>query len=353
VVWSVIYGVLGVLWSLGVPGFPFGEGDLPGARDESILGTARAASTAPVIAALCFAAAVVAVLLTRAPRPRAARAALVVLGSGVAATLLLVIPDARPLAALAYAPFALVAAPFGLLPVSYFDKALPWPVMNLLICQLGGLLWAGATVAYRRRTQGACGNCGRGAHRPAGWKSAASAARWGRPAAWVAFALPLFYAVVRWAWVFRLRLGISPSELRELHETGMVWAGAYLASFAALGGVLALGLSYRWGERWPRWVIGLAGRRVPPALPLGAATTVTVALIALGGMTIRTTDWTNVTGWLGNPLFYLPGWGVALGVATLAYRLRTRGRCRVCGRDDDAARPATPRRGVRGARVTH
>ncbi len=174
---------------------------------------------------------------------RAGRAALTLAGGAAAAFLLLVIPDQRPLTALAYAPFALVAAPFGLLPVSYFDVA--------------------------------------------------------------------------------------------LRASGLVWAGAYLATFAALGGCPVLGLTYRWGEIWPRWVIGLAGRRVPPALPIGAATTVAAALAATGGVIIRVTDWTDVAGWLGNPLFYLPVWAVALGVATLAYRLRTRGRCRACGRGED------------------
>lgn len=33
----------------------------------------------------------------------------------------------------------------------------------------------------------------------------------------------------------------------------------------------------------------------------------------------------------GIPLLALPIWGAALGVATLAYYLRRRGRCRACG----------------------
>lgn len=336
--WSLGYGILGLLWSLGVPGFPFGEGDVPDARAESIMGATHAQSAAPVIAALGLAGAVVAILLARtgirATGNRFLRAIPVAVGGAIAATLLLIIPDARPLTALAYAPVALVTAPFDLIPVSYFDKALPWPVQNLLIIQLGGLLWAGATLAYHRRIRGACGSCGRAPHHPAGWTSAASAARWGRVVAWFAFVLPLFYSVMRWSWAIGIPFGLSRDELRELQATGMLWAGAYLATFAALGGVLVLGLTYRWGEIWPRWIPGLAGRRVPPAFPIGAASTVTVALTATSGMIIRITDWTDASASFGNPLIYLPIWGAALGAATLAYRLRTRGQCRACGRGE-------------------
>lgn len=333
-VWSLGYGVLGLLWSLGVPGFPFGEGDIPDARAESLLGTARAGQTAPVIAASGLAGAVIAVLLARAHGGRVARTVLTVCGTAAAVTLLLLIPDQRPLVALAYAPIALLAAPFGLFPVDYFDKALPWPVVNLLVCQIGGLLWAGAVLAHHRRAARACTHCGRADHRRTTWARAASAARWGRVAAYAGLVLPLFYAVVRWGWALGIPVGISPAQLSEMQESGLVWAGAYLATFAAAGGVLVLGLTHRWGEIWPRWVPGLAGRRVPPALPITAATTVTVALAGLGGVMIRVTDWSDVVGWLSNPLFYLPGWAVAIGAATLAYHLRTRGRCTTCGRND-------------------
>jgi hypothetical protein len=52
---------------------------------------------------------------------------------------------------------------------------------------------------------------------------------------------------------------VSGAEIDELHESGLVCAGASLAAFAAVGGVLTLGLFQLWGEVWPRWALGLRG----------------------------------------------------------------------------------------------
>ncbi len=46
-----------------------------------------------------------------------------------------------------------------------------------------------------------------------------------------------------------------------------------------------LGLVHRWGEVFPRWMIGLAGRRVPIALAVVPASLVSVLLI-VGGIGI-------------------------------------------------------------------
>ena len=46
-----------------------------------------------------------------------------------------------------------------------------------------------------------------------------------------------------------------------------------------------LGLVQRWGEVFPRWMIGLAGRRVPIALAVVPASLVSVLLI-VGGIAI-------------------------------------------------------------------
>nr|BFE87248.1 hypothetical protein GCM10020093_098490 [Planobispora longispora] len=175
-------------------------------------------------------------------------------------TLVVLVPDQRGLVALAYAPIFLVGLPWGWPDADYFATALPWPVLNLLICTAGGVLWAAAALAFQRRTGDRCESCGRSHDRAPSWTDPASAARWGGRAAYVAFVIPLFYAVVRWAWALEIPLLFSAEELRWLHESGLVWAGAGLATLAALGGVLTLGLAQRWGEVWPRWVIGLAGR---------------------------------------------------------------------------------------------
>jgi hypothetical protein len=105
----------------------------------------------------------------------------------------------------------------------------------------------------------------------------------------------------------------------------------------ALGGaLLTLGLIQHWGEVFPSWLPVLAGRRVPPGLAIVPATVASVVLTT-GGLTI----WRMVIaegigaaaglGGLAPGLAFLP-WGLTLGLATLAYYYRRRGRCQYCGR---------------------
>jgi hypothetical protein len=108
-----------------------------------------------------------------------------------------------------------------------------------------------------------------------------------------------------------------------------------------------LGLVQRWGEIFPRWMIGLAGRRVPIALAVIPASLASVLLI-VGGIgvwsvfakLIATLAATGapyveiireVVFQLG-PTLLFPVWGGALAVATLGYYYRRRGPCNVCGR---------------------
>ena len=51
------------------------------------------------------------------------------------------------------------------------------------------------------------------------------------------------------------------------------------------GLLLMLGLVQRWGEVFPRWMIGLAGRRVPMALAVVPASLASVLLV-VGGIGI-------------------------------------------------------------------
>lgn len=330
--WSLLYGGLGLFWALGGAGFPFGEGDLPDARDESFLGAATAAGTAPVIAALGCAGALLAMLMNRLRPVGGLRLVPVTLAWAAAFLLVALIPDARIMTAVGYAPIFLVGLPWGWPDANYFALAFPWPVVNMVICLAGGLLWAGAALAFQRRTAGSCESCGRAEGRAATWTSRAAAARWGRWAAYTAFAVPLFYAALRWAWALRIPLLFSEEGVRWLHETGLAWAGAGLATFASVGGLLTLGLTRRWGVIWPRWVVGLAGKRVPPAFPLTFASLVTAVLASAGATAVRITDWTDPAAWLVSPMAYWPIWAAALGVATAGYYLRTRDTCRRCGR---------------------
>jgi hypothetical protein len=108
-----------------------------------------------------------------------------------------------------------------------------------------------------------------------------------------------------------------------------------------------LGLVQRWGEVFPRWMIGLAGRRVPIALAVVPASLASVLLVVSGigiwsGLDQMVANSAaagaegtaligEITFQLG-PTLLFPVWGVALAVATLGYYYRRRGPCEVCGR---------------------
>ena len=96
-----------------------------------------------------------------------------------------------------------------------------------------------------------------------------------------------------------------------------------------------------------RWMVGLAGRRVPISLAVVPASIASVLLV-VGGIVI----WSGIPQMLTNaqsigmgaaevrgafliqlgPTLLFPVWGVALAVATLGYYFRRRGPCKVCGR---------------------
>jgi hypothetical protein len=343
VVWSLLYGLLGVYWMTGGTGFPFGPANDPRAAAESILGGVRADSAAPVVAVLGLAGAAVAMALTRSVGRSAGRGgghanrlavrALLAFAWTAAVALLMVIPDRRVLIAVAYAPVFLVGAPFGWPPVSFLT-VVPWPVINQVILMVGGFLWAATAVVSGRHAIGACGYCGRtGAG--AGLTTSAAAARWGRWAVAIAVTIPLLYTTTRLAWAFGIPLGISDEFLREGQRIGMWKAGAALAAVDITGVILTLGLVQRWGEVFPRWMLGLSGRRVPPALAIVPASVVTVLVTSAGLHAV----WDFLQhgfppdGWATTgPGLLWPAWGVALGAATLAYHYRRRGACRHCGR---------------------
>jgi hypothetical protein len=248
---------------------------------------------------------------------------------------------------LGYFPYAVLSlftgAKFG---QSYLEAWTQWATIHQLLCLIGGFLWLAATVCYGRRSVGACLYCGR-RDGPEGWTSPIKAARWGRIAVYVAMVAPVFYALTRYAWALGIPLGMSEEYLRRGQESGTWTSGLFLASFGLVGAALMLGLVQRWGEVFPRWMIGLAGRRVPIALAVVPASLVSVLLI-VGGFGI----WSGLgqmvanlvasgaegVGLIGETIFQVgptllfPVWGVDLAVATLGYYYRRRGPCSVCGR---------------------
>jgi hypothetical protein len=229
---------------------------------------------------------------------------------------------------------------------AYLEAWTQWATIHQLLCLIGGFLWLAATVCYARRSGDACLYCGR-RDGPEGWNSPDHAARWGRIAVVVAMVVPVSYALIRYAWALGIPLGMSEEYLRRGQESGTWIGGLSLATFGLVGAVLMLGLVQRWGEVFPRWMIGLAGRRVPIALAVVPASIVSVLLI-VGGIGI----WSGLAQMVANlaaggvedietigaiifqlgPTLLFPVWGVALAVATLGYYYRRRGPCKVCGR---------------------
>lgn len=332
VIWSLSYGALGLLWSMGGPGFPFGEGEIPEVRHHTVLGQATSDSFAGWIAGIGFVSAVIALLMVRRRLPRWAAYPVIGMGWILAGFLIAIIPDHRPLMALAFTPAFLTVVPFGWPEPfgEFIELVYPWTTINLMICLVGGVLWALATVAYQRSVRENCRSCGRTHGKDSGWTHPGAAARWGRWAVYVAIVIPLVYAASRLLWALNIPFTISREFLDELWDSGAVWAGLFLALMACVGSLLTLGLIQKWGVIWPRWVLGLAGRRVPPKLPFVAASIVAITVASAGTTMWMVVDWSEVDSVMGNPGLVWPLWSVALGAAAIAYYLRWRPACLVC-----------------------
>ncbi|GAA4983558.1 hypothetical protein GCM10023317_07820 [Actinopolymorpha pittospori] len=344
--------MLGVYWFLGGGGYPFGADLDPSGKAISLLDSVPPRVVAGAIAVVGLAGAVIAVVMARRRLAGPRAAALIGFAGTLGVVLTAVIPDFRPLMAVARTPILLVGLPFGFpegVSLSSFVSTMyTWVVLNQLLFMLGGVLWAATAVAFARRNRNACGSCGRTDEPAAGWTTPAGAARWGRWAAWTAFAVPLFYALTRWSWALAIPLGVNRAFLEEeARETPQIWiAGAALATLAVGGGVLTLGLIQRWGEVYPRWIPFLRGKPVRPRTAIVPATVVAVLLPGAGLLEIRAgIEMIEAGGFQDTwgpilPGFFWPLWAVALGAATLAYYFRRRGRCAVCGRLDPDPRAA-------------
>ncbi|MEO3770156.1 hypothetical protein [Micromonospora sp. B9E7] len=332
--WLGLWGVLALVGTLTDAGYPFGANDQHGG-DVNLLRLVPVDLATPLFAGVLLTATVTALVMSR-PAARTAgplRALLAGYGWAVAFLLAVVVPDARVLVVLGYLPILIVGAPFGWPPIDYSD-VFNWALFARFAALAGGLLLAGAVLTWQRRTARACVGCGRG-DTDRGWTTPAAAARWGRWAAGTAAVIPLTYALTRFAWAAGIPLGISREFLTEMQETGLVWAGFGLGAFATVGAILTLGLVQRWGERFPRWMVGLAGRRVPVTLAVVPATLVAIAVTAATLGLLSNPEFWRLTGGFsltGAPMLLWPLWGVALGAATYAYHLRRRGTCRRCGR---------------------
>ncbi|GGK73734.1 hypothetical protein Ppa06_34640 [Planomonospora parontospora subsp. parontospora] len=313
--WCLAYGTLAVYWASGGAGFPLGVGD-PRAEDMgSWLAAAEPGPTGLVIALGCAAGLVAALggrsLQTRRIPRRAAAAVLL----AAAAPLLLVVPDVRVLQSMAYG-------------LQGYVGLVDWPVVNQLLCALGGALLAGTAASLLSGPR--CPRCDRPHAAPG------AAARWARIGRWataVAVVAPLPYAVQRAVWVLGIPLGVDRRFIHDLLADLEAKALGPLVVYglplsAAAGALLTLGLSMRWGTVLPEWVPYLGGRRVPVAPAVVPAAVVTVAVITAGMAPYRqiVLDGLPVTGSGAPALLWLP-WGIGLGLATLAYQRRRRETC--------------------------
>ena len=111
--WSLGYGLLGLYWSLGGAGFPFGTENDPYAAKVSVLEHLQQDTAAPAVAVLGLGAAVVAMAMAHGRAQVLPGAALLGFAWTMAVALAVVVPDVRPLTSLARTPIVLIGMPFG------------------------------------------------------------------------------------------------------------------------------------------------------------------------------------------------------------------------------------------------
>lgn len=315
--WSALYATTALVWTVTGDGFPFGRGN---PDSFGVLRNLPPDIGAPVFATVLVATTVVMMVMLGTHRPAAPlRMALLGFGWLVAGALLVIVPEPDVLALAGYAPLLLAGAPFGWPPGVDYAEVFDWPLLNQAFAILGGFVIAGTVLTWQRRTRLRDGS-------PA-WATPTAVARWSKWAVYVAVAIPLFYAISRYAWLVKIPLLVDDEFIDDLHADGAAWAGAWLATFAVIGAVLTLGLVQQWGERFPRWMVGLAGRRVPVPLAVVPASVVSVLVTSAGlglGSHLAASSLPVSGFWIHLPQLLWPVWGAALAAATLGYYLRRR-----------------------------
>lgn len=347
VAWSLIYAALGIYWTMSGRGLSYYTPEITSSVMEPLLGRFGPCAAWTVMILAGIPAAAVGATMLRGVQSRALRPLLITAGALLAGVLLLLMTSLGLLVKLGYLPYIIFGLITGAEVGSYLESYTQWTTGHQLLCLIGGFFWLAATLSYARRSGGACLDCGR-RDRTQGWTSPDNAARWGRSAVYVAMVAPVFYALTRFAWALGFPLGMNEDLFRRGQESGTWTLGAlFLGTSCLVGAVLMLGLVQRWGEIFPRWMIGIAGRRVPIALATVPASLASVLLI-VGGIGIWSGLGQMVAGLVAagvegmaliwaiifelGPTLLFPVWGAALAVATLGYYYRRRGPCSVCGR---------------------
>ncbi|KRC64625.1 hypothetical protein ASE12_07505 [Aeromicrobium sp. Root236] len=296
-VWALSYGAVRTYWQL--DGLP---------SHVSAIGTDLVVFTGWWSVALCGAAAALAGAMLRPGRREAVP---VLVGAGIVAV------------ALVAASVMLVLDLVGnVFPGMGIDRY-PLGAVSRVACASGGVLLALAARSFRQQS----GIRQRGLDRvQAAMTPLDRTPRWAYVAAYVSMAGCLTrigaQAVV----------GFDESPL-----SGMAFEGCFVLA----GTLLPLALVHSWGMVWPRWVVGLAGRRVPRRLVLWPGAGVSVMIVTyfgvmLGQMVVERLhgrnpfppdgrmDLPETFFWVAVPAYLV--WGAALGVAAIAYHRRTRSR---------------------------
>ena len=339
--WSAVALALGLGWAAGLlpPGVPDGDGF------GSLYGRWGAGAAAWTTLALGAAGTATALLMMR---PGRGGRAVAYTAWGLSAAVVALFVTGSLLAFLGYTMIMPVAGWFvpGLAGKWITQVMLP-ENLGLFFFAAGAALWAVAGLSALRAARGACPDCGR-AH---GWTPHAEhatrvrALRVGRIAVLVACLSALLYPSIRFPWLFGITPGMGEGFAEELRaDPGTLFIGVGLGSAGVVGAVLMLGLVQRWGVRFPFWMVGLAGRRVPVALAVVPATAVAVALIAMGRSVIVqfALDQVGMTSSsaLHTAVFMsMAVWGVALAAAVAAYAVRRRAECGTCERGLPEAEP--------------
>lgn len=221
----------------------------------------------------------------------------------------------------------------------YVAYTLSPALLHVLFFTLGAGVWGWAALTHRRQRLDGCVRCGRAN----GWTPDVErvlrgrALRRGRIAVACAFVLALFYPALRLPWLFGYSMGMDEDSFAAISADPFTLAlGVGLGSAGVLGAVLMLGLVQGWGVRFPRWMVGLAGRRVPVTLAVVPATLVAMALVGMGrSVLVQFWQLGGVEPGMGSHAVAfgaMPLWGLALAVAALAYAVRRRAACAVCER---------------------
>jgi hypothetical protein len=159
---------------------------------------------------------------------------------------------------------------------------------------------------------------------------------WARHAAALAALTPLASSLWRLPLMFGVSMGMGADVMDSMMAHPFWMRLGYLVGLGVLSDGLAfltLGLVRGWGEAWPSWIPGLAGRSIPPAVALvpaiagGAGATVLVTFGAFhwnANMTSGYTGWAILQTCAYAPLVL---WGpLVLVVAAHYYRRRIGGR---------------------------